>query len=451
MDELYENIITLNKNISVDTFSITNPKTSSSDLSTIISFIDSLSKNLDTLVMHIKTENDILLVKSISDKLDDFISKSQTYSRNDLQQVIQPNLHEHCYLFIMNCAQNLKFYEKMALKKLVNNAIFDVNDSINNKLHPFQNMITYKPLSINNDDESLLTSKNSMIYDVSVKNKKFNESETFMIEYNMGPLINFREVEKYGPITKWNNGISTDIIKRYKNIAVNSISNEWDNKLKSAPAKSDQCVSKLFFVKQNGSIRKYNTQGKDTKPFEGLSNVTSNYCDSICDLTLNSNGVVSYNLELELPEGEGEHAIGKGSYLNIIDEVSSIIRKRITETIPLTFEDFMTVCTDRLLIFPKIHSIFYNFYSNYLGKSADKYQTELTLCVFESSNKLTNSMIKKTFASIQPYISANIFLEGPSQRIESLMYAYDIGMNSVLKDHKETIHENLILLKKLYI
>ena len=54
MDELYENIITLNKNISVDTFSITKPKTSSSDLSTIISFIDSLSKNLDTLVMHIK-------------------------------------------------------------------------------------------------------------------------------------------------------------------------------------------------------------------------------------------------------------------------------------------------------------------------------------------------------------------------------------------------------------
>ena len=27
------------------------------------------------------------------------------------------------------------------------------------------------------------------------------------------------------------------------------------------------------------------------------------------------------------------------------------------------------------------------------------------------------------------------------------MYVYDIGMNSVLKDHKETIHENLILLK----
>ena len=117
MDELYENIITLNKNISVDTFSITKPKTSSNDLSSIISFIDSLSKNLDTLVMHIKTENDILLLKSISDKLDDFISKSQTYSRNELQQVIQPNLHEHCYLFIMNCAQNLKFYEKMTLKK----------------------------------------------------------------------------------------------------------------------------------------------------------------------------------------------------------------------------------------------------------------------------------------------------------------------------------------------
>jgi hypothetical protein len=442
---LYDNINLFKKNLDqvaepAYLKTITKPKkdTSAFDL---IDILDPLTTYIKDILTKTKISKDLLtcianIITDI-DKLKISNGIELPGGKEQINTLLVPNKTETYYIMLKKSIthESVKYYEQQQLLKQFNDIIFECKvEQSSDKLHDLQAMGSYAPIrpdDISPDDD---------IYDITVN--KFKGSDTFNIEYNMAPLVNFNEAQKYGPILKWSSGLTEDLVKRYKNIGVGVISKDIkqvkQHKKAERPDPST-CVSKKFYVVQNGQLKKHILFGKNTLPFNGPTPAHQEYSRLYTEAT-----VVDFDLDLEPPKAEKEYTLGKGSYLQVVESLTKAIKDLITSDIPLDVDGFLKVCTDTTTIKSTLDPLIYKLYSNYIGQG---HELEVKLCTYEAVYDLTNYISRRLADAITPYIDKSAFLQPPSKRIESLCLAYELGLDSLIKERKILINEKLILLK----
>ena len=418
INELYENIYILKKNINPSSSTIhQKPK---KDLQQIIDFIES---NIDLIPPH---------------EVDKLRTWSVEFNKDEIKKCINTNLKQINYIIIKNCINNLRYFEQQWLLLDLNKAILDSNTSNleDSKISIIQRMSSYNPGSPFD-----ITSSDDVYELPNITNS--TEVSTFDIEYNINPLVNDQEALTFGPLQKWTSGLNESIVKRYKNIGIGTISKK--TKVKSIKPSIDLCIGKKFFIKINDNVRRYSLNGKNTYPFKGASVVLNEWSTFMSD---SSN--ITYDLDIEPPKIESEYPIVKGGFLQLIEKLSESIKKHITKDIPLDLESFYNICigTQTRII---IESIIYKLYSNYLDiKVSKKYEQEVRLCTYETVEELYLLIIKQIKPFLIQYLDNNTFMYAPDKRIASLMYTYELSIENVFKTKNVSINEKLILIKHIY-
>jgi hypothetical protein len=429
---LYENINVLNNTLEAPT-TITRPKQRLQD---ILALIDTSTELYEIAHSQERLDTATLSACFTVEEILDSIRKLNLPIKPTKQEIIDlavSGKNDLYYIVLKNIIQQqgFSYFEQQELLQHLNNAILGSSEQVASDLEPVQKLS-------NLAFTAAFDYGGEPVYDISIAKDKFKKSETYNIEYNISPLVHFREATKFGPLRNWTSGLSEDLIARYRTMAPGIISNKTKIRKLEVP-KDDTCVSKQFFVHDNGYVRRYALFGKNTRPFQGGNPLLQEYSRIFTEINF------PYNLELEPAKEENAYPMGKGSYLGIVEALTKAMKAKLEETCPLSAEDFYAMAQDLTMMQRVIEKIIYTVFSSYVNNS--NVDLDVKLCTYEVVEGQCYFISKKLEAAIRQYMDPNAFLEPPSRRIESLLRVYELGLDFILKDPLE-VPAKLIWLKR---